>query len=228
MRPERRLAAVLFDLDGTLADTAPDLLGALERLRERLGLPAIDTRPLRCVVSRGAQGILEAGLPEFDEDERESHRAAFLDDYAARCWDASRPFDGVPETLDRLESLGLPWGVVTNKIARFAGPVVEAAGWQGRAGCLVAGDTVSRGKPAPDPVLHACRLLEVEPADTLFVGDDRRDIEAGRAAGTATAAALWGYVPDDEDPTEWRADLRLTSPAALMTGIADWQQRERA
>lgn len=210
-RPE----AVLFDLDGTLADTAPDLIGALERLRRELRLPAMDTRPLRNVASRGAPAILEAGLPELQAAERESLRVRYIDDYAARCWEASRPFDGMPDLLEGLESAGLRWGVVTNKIERLARLVLDRAGWAGRAGCLVAGDSTPRPKPAPDPVEAACRRLGVAPAATVFVGDDRRDVIAGRAAGARTVAALWGYIPPSERVSAWGADWSAETPARL-------------
>jgi phosphoglycolate phosphatase len=207
--------AVLFDLDGTLADTAPDLIGALEGLRAELGFPPIDPRPLRDFASRGAPAILEAGLPELDPAEREALRARYLDDYAARCWHDSRAFDGMPALLEQLEAAGIAWGVVTNKIERLARLVLNGAGWSDRAGCLVAGDTAARPKPAPDPVEHACRQLGVSPERTVFVGDDERDVAAGRAAGTATIAALWGYIPEPDRVEGWGADAIAAAPADL-------------
>lgn len=207
--------AVLFDLDGTLADTAPDLIAALERLRGELGLPRIETGGLRVHAGRGAIAILEGGLPELGQAERDAFRARYLDDYESRCWDASRPFDGMPEFLDRLDAAGVPWGVVTNKLERFARPVLEQAGWAGRIGCLVAGDTTGRAKPAPDPVLAACSALGANPRRVSFVGDDERDVIAGRAAGTRTVAALWGYIQSPEKVPGWGADVLAEAPAAL-------------
>ena len=207
--------AVLFDLDGTLADTAPDLIGALERLRIRLGLPVIDVSPLRNVASRGAVAILERGLPELDEQAREAVRERYLDDYRGHCWEASRPFEGIPELLDSLDAAGIPWGIVTNKLERLAGPVVDGAGWTSRRGCLVGGDTAPRPKPAADPVLAACRALGVEPAGTVFVGDDERDVVAGRAAGVATVAASWGYIPEEVRVADWGADAIAATPAEV-------------
>lgn len=208
-------AAVLFDLDGTLADTAPDLIGALERLRTDLGLPAIDTSPLRNVASRGAVAILERGLPELDDPARAALRGRYLEDYRRRCWEASRPFDGIPELLDALDAAGIPWGIVTNKLEGLAGPVVDGAGWTSRLGCLVGGDTAGRPKPAADPVLAACRALGVDPAGSVFVGDDERDVLAGRAAGTATMAASWGYIPEGVRIVDWGADAIAASPAEV-------------
>ena len=208
-------AAVLFDLDGTLADTAPDLIGALERLRVRLGLPAIDAAPLRNVASRGAAAILERGLPELDEQARDAVRERYLEDYRGRCWDASRPFDGIPELLDALDAAGVPWGVVTNKLEALARPVVDGAGWSARLGCLVGGDTAARPKPSADPVLAACRALGVHPSGAVFVGDDERDVLAGRAAGTGTVAASWGYIPEGIRIADWGADAIAATPAEV-------------
>lgn len=208
-------SAVLFDLDGTLADTAPDLIAALERIRGRLGLPDFDGASLRNVASRGAVAILEAGLPELAAADSARLRADFIEDYRCHCWDRSRPFDGIAELVEALEHNGTAWGVVTNKPERLAREVIERAGWRSRLACLVAGDTAERPKPAPDPVRMACRMIGVAPADTLFVGDDERDVIAGRAAGSQTAAALWGYIDDNESVSEWRADWIVASPVEL-------------
>ncbi len=207
--------AVLFDLDGTLADTAPDLIGALGGLRAELGLPAIDPAPLRPVASRGAPAILAAGLPELTDTEREQLRQRFLDEYRAHCWTDSRVFNGIPACLDAIESLGMRWGIVTNKLEWLALPVIEQAGMRDRAGCLIAGDTAARPKPAPDPVLEACRRLAVYPEQTLFVGDDERDVIAGRAAGVRTAVAQWGYIAEDCDVSSWGADFSIATPTEL-------------
>ncbi|MDT8438249.1 MAG: HAD-IA family hydrolase [Wenzhouxiangellaceae bacterium] len=210
-----RPAAVLFDLDGTLADTAPDLIAALAALRQRLRLPDIDLAPLRRLASRGAPAILEAGLGELHADERLAHRPAFIELYHAACWVDSRPFDGVEALLDALERRGIRWGVVTNKIERLAIAVLEQAGWSGRLACLIAGDTTARPKPAPDPVLAACTRLSVAPETVVFVGDDERDVLAGRAAGTRTIAADWGYLPEPGASLHWGADVIADRPDAL-------------
>lgn len=207
--------AVLFDLDGTLADTAPDLIAALERLRSALGLPDVETRGLRERAGRGAVAMLEGGLPELEATARDDLRAAYLDDYQARCWEASRPFDGMPALLDALESRGIRWGVVTNKIERLARSVIVQAGWADRMGCLVAGDTAKRPKPAPDPVLQACRALGADPGRTVFIGDDERDVIAGREAGARTVAVLWGYAPDADVVAGWGADAVAGTPGEL-------------
>lgn len=216
--PACEFDAVLFDLDGTLADTAPDLVAALNRLRIELGFPAAVEAPLYPLAGRGALAILEAGLPELDAHQRLAFRERYLDLYRSACWDRSRPYDGIDDCLQQIEAAGRRWGVVTNKPGWLAEPLLQQSGWMQHCACLVAGDTVARPKPFPDPVLEACRRLDVDPARTLFVGDDLRDVDAGRAAGTRTIAAAWGYLPADADPADWGADLVLDSAPRL----ADW------
>lgn len=218
MAAARMPEAVLFDLDGTLIDSAPDLLAALDHVRSGKGLPPCDHRELREHVSRGAAGLLAAGLPgwaELPESEREGAREQLLDFYAEHCWDLSAPFEGIEELLDRLQERGMHLGIVTNKISRFAEPIVARAGWADRFGCLITGDRVARPKPDPEPVLAACRALGVQPGRTLFVGDDHRDVLAGAAAGTGTVVATWGYLAADERPGDWNADALIASPLEL-------------
>jgi N-acetyl-D-muramate 6-phosphate phosphatase len=213
------ISAVLFDLDGTLIDSAPDLLSALDRARARLGLPPSDHEVLRHHAARGAAGILEAGLGARPDLDMEALRAQFLDDYADGLWCRTRPFSGIEALLGELLESGLKLGIVTNKISRFADPVLELAGWSEHFGCLITGDRVKRSKPHPEPVLAACRALDIAPARALFVGDDRRDVEAGQAAGTLTAVATWGYIPPGEDPGQWGADLMAATPQELLRAM---------
>lgn len=222
-RPAYR--GVLFDLDGTLADTAPDLIAALDHVRGVLNLPPADSGELRAMASRGAVSILDAGLPELAAENRSAHRERFLDFYRANCWTHSRPFDGIETLLGALDEHSLPWAVVTNKLESLARPVLEQAGWLDRVACLVAGDSGERPKPAPDPVLLACRKLGLEPREILFVGDDRRDIIAGQAAGAATAVALWGYIAEFEDPREWNADWMIERPGDLHSALFEAAER---
>lgn len=213
--------AVLFDLDGTLIDSAPDLLAALDHVRAGMGRPPSDHRALREHVSRGAGGILSAGLPgwsELPEAEREACRKKLLDFYARHHWQRSRPFEGVEPLIRRLLEAGISLGIVTNKISRFAEPVIAAAGWQKHFGVLITGDRVANPKPDPEPVLAACRALAARPERTWFVGDDRRDVEAGRAAGVVTVVAAWGYLAADERPEGWGADACVYEPDQL-TGL---------
>ena len=214
MRP--RLQAVLFDLDGTLADTAPDLGAATNRLLQEEGHPEQPLSALRPHVSQGVRGLLAAAFgiaPAHHDYDRLSTR--FLDLYAERLCAESRLFSGVGELLTQLEAAGLRWGIVTNKRMRFTDPLVAQLGLAPRTRCVVSGDTTAAAKPSPLPILHACRLLDCDPAASVYVGDDRRDIEAGRAAGCMTIAAAWGYLGVEGDPFAWGADHVLEAPAAI-------------
>lgn len=213
--------AVVFDLDGTLIDSAPDLLAALDFVRADFGLPPGDHGQLREHVSKGAAGILAAGLPGWDEltdAERNNARDRLLDFYAEHCWVHSAPFEGIEALLGRLRGQGTRLGIVTNKISRFAEPVLERAGWARDFDCLVTGDRVERSKPDPEGLLAACRELGAQPGRAVFVGDDRRDVLAGAAAGVPTIVAAWGYVPADDSPDNWNADAVIARPEQLF----DW------
>jgi 2-phosphoglycolate phosphatase len=210
-RPE----AVLFDLDGTLADTAPDLAAALNKLRADRGLEPAPYESLRPYASAGARGLIGAGLELGPESEEyEALRIAFLDNYAASIAVHSRLFDGIPAMLDRLETAGIGWGIVTNKAMRFTDALVPLIGL-GHAGCIVSGDTTPHAKPHPAPLLEAAQRMRVSPAACWYVGDDMRDIQAGRAAGMVTVAAAWGYCGSD-GPTGWNAHAIAGSPLELL------------
>ena len=188
------IKAVLFDLDGTLLDTAPDLVAALNFLREGLGLVAMPVDDLRHFVSRGARGLIKAGMPPCDDETLEKWLASFLVYYEQNSFVHSRPFDGVEALLSKLEDRNIPWGIVTNKMEYLSFPIVEKAGWASSASAVVCGDTVENNKPHPAPVLAACQMIGVAAESTLMVGDDIRDIEAGRRAGSRTAFVLYGYA----------------------------------
>lgn len=206
--------AVLFDLDGTLADSAPDLVAALATLCVEIGHSAPDPVAVSRVVSAGGRAILRCGLPEFAEARIEQLLPHFLDLYAERGNVSTALYAGIESILGDLDAQGIVWGVVTNKVGWLAAPMMDHLGLGARCGALVAGDTLPKRKPDPDPVLHACALLKVDPEKTLFVGDDLRDIEAGRAAGAVTVAAAWGYL-NGGDPYAWGADRVAASVAAL-------------
>lgn len=207
--------AILFDLDGTLADTAPDLAEAVNRLRaERDLLPAPYTA-LRPFASAGARGLIGAafGITPHDAGYEEL-RVAFLANYAAAIAVQSRLFDDVPELLQQLAARGIAWGIVTNKAARFTDVLVPQIGLA-HAGCIISGDTTAHAKPHPAPLLEAAWRLSL-PADACwYVGDDLRDISAGRAAGMRTLAAAWGYCGQTE-PHGWQADAVLNAPIDLL------------
>jgi N-acetyl-D-muramate 6-phosphate phosphatase len=213
-----RPKALLFDLDGTLLDTAPDLVGTLLHLRRIRGLPESDESTFRSFATRGALGLLEAGFAGNPDINPAELRDEFLAHYAANLWVRSRPFDGVEALLDVLADAGLAMAVVTNKVEALARPVLEQAGWQQRFDCLVAGDSTPRSKPHPDPVLEACRQLGIDPVETIFIGDDHRDVLAGQAAGSATIVAGWGYLPPGDDGRGWGADAVIEHPLEL-TGL---------
>lgn len=215
--PKNGARAVLFDLDGTLADTAPDLARALNRVRaaHRLTpMPAAITRPY---TSSGARGLLKVGFGLDPEDERyEALRLQFLDFYAAEICVDTRLFEGMAELLDQLDHDRLPWGVVTNKAERFTFPLLQGLHLDERAACVVGGDTVARPKPHPDPLLHAAAALQLPPSACLYVGDDLRDVQAARAAGMRVIAAKYGYLGDGGAIESWQADAIIDHPREVL------------
>lgn len=212
-----RWRAVLFDLDGTLIDSAPDLAGAANDMRLARGLPAASYDQLRPVVGSGARGMLGAafGITPADAD-FEAMKLEFLGLYEARMTRLTRVFDSVRPLLDALDAQRLPWGIVTNKAERFAVPLVAALGLGTRSATLVAGDTTPHAKPHPAPLLEAARRMACDPADCVYVGDDLRDVQAGRAAGMATVAAAWGYLGQGDHVEAWGADHLLQDPVDLL------------
>lgn len=210
------IKAVFFDLDGTLADTAPDLNYALNRVRGARGLAPVPVAATRPFTSHGARGLLGVGFdirpgdPGYD-----ALREEFLAIYADNLCRETRLFPGMAELLDALEERALPWGVVTNKQERFTLPLLEQLGVRGKAACVVGGDTTSQSKPHPEPLLAACRAIGVAPGDCVYVGDDLRDVEAGRAAGMKVAIVAWGYFNGGE-PDTWNPDWRLERPQDLL------------
>lgn len=207
--------AILFDLDGTLADTAPDLAAAINQLRIVRGLVPAPYELLRPVASAGARGMIEAafGLKPGDDDYEELC-IEFLDNYASALAVKSHLFDGITTLLDALRDNGVPWGIVTNKAARFTDPLVPQIGLQD-ASCVISGDTTQHPKPHPAPLHEAARRLALAPQDCWYVGDDLRDIQAGQAAGMPTIAAAWGYCGNVE-PIAWGADAMAATPLDLL------------
>ncbi len=212
-----RWRGMLFDLDGTLADTAPDLAAAANAMRVSRGLPPFPFEALRPVASQGARGLLRVAFEKTsDDDDYEALRDEFLSRYEDALAIHTRLFDGIDVVLDALEERGLAWGIVTNKAARFTQPLAEYLGLVHRAGAIVSGDTTLFSKPHPGPLLHAAELLDLPPSECVYVGDDHRDIVAGHAAGMDTIAAAWGYCAHSA-PTQWDADLVLARPRDLLT-----------
>ena len=211
--------AVLFDLDGTLADTAADLGAVLNRLRSEAGQAPLPAATIRPHVSKGVRGLLGIGfaLVPGDDGYVELHQR-FLAYYGDSLCVATTLFAGVPGLLASLEAEGIKWGVVTNKTSRYTLPVMAALGLGRRAACIVSGDSSPRPKPAADPLLLACTLAGTLPACCLYVGDDLRDMQAARAAGMGAIAAAWGYLGDDLPLESWGADAIIHSPGEL-TGL---------
>lgn len=207
--------AVLFDLDGTLADTAPDLAAAVNRMRTDRGLDETPFEQLRPLASAGARGLLGIafGIGPGD-DGYDAMRTEFLDNYAARIAAHTTLFDGMQDLLSAIEARGLRWGIVTNKPERFTDALVPLIGLA-HAACVVSGDTTPHAKPHPEPLLEAARRLQLEAQACWYVGDDLRDIQAGKAAGMPTVAAAWGYCGHTE-PQSWEADIIAGTPTAMI------------
>ncbi|MEO8059833.1 MAG: phosphoglycolate phosphatase [Burkholderiales bacterium] len=215
------ISAVLFDLDGTLIDSAPDLAGAANDMREARGLALHTIEHFRPMVGSGARGMVGRAFGVVPADPRfAALRDEFLQRYEARMTRQTLVF---PEMLPLLEALGLqtlPWGIVTNKAARFAEPLVRTLGLHERAATLVCGDTTAHSKPHPEPLLEAARRLGVDPANCAYVGDDLRDVQAGKAAGMVTIAVAWGYLGLGEAIDAWGADHIVQTPQQLLQLLA--------
>lgn len=211
------LRAVLFDMDGTLLDTAPDFIAVCQAMLKAHGREPIDDQRIQDVVSGGARAMVAA---TFDMDPEapgfEALRQEFLDRYQEHCAVLTRPYEGMPELLESIERSRLIWGVVTNKPVRFAAPIMEQLGLAERSQVLVCPDHVTKSKPDPEMLLLACSQLKVDPSEVLFIGDDLRDIESGRAAGTKTAAVRYGYIHPDDNPAHWGADVIVDHPRDLL------------
>jgi len=213
------LEAVLFDLDGTLLDTAPDFIGVLRTLLEEQNLPTTLTNAqIRSQVSHGAAAMVSLGFnmnrqhPQF-----ESLRLRFLELYAARLSQSTRLFPGMEELLQAIEKQGLPWGIVTNKPLRYATPLLENLNLSDRCSTLICPEHVQKPKPAPEPMLLACEQISCNPHNTVYIGDHRRDIEAGNHANMQTIAVLYGYI-DENDPAEsWKADILVDTVIQLTS-----------
>jgi 2-phosphoglycolate phosphatase len=211
-----RLRAVLFDMDGTLLDTAPDFIAIAQAMLADRGFPAIDDKLIRDEISGGARAMVAAAFAMSpNEPEFEALRLEFLERYQRGCAVHSRLFDGMEALLADIEKSGLVWGVVTNKPVRFAEPVMQQLGLAERSAVLICPDHVTRSKPDPEPLILACSKLGLDPASVLFVGDDLRDIESGRDAGTRTAAVRYGYIHPNDNPDHWGADVVVNHPLEL-------------
>jgi phosphoglycolate phosphatase len=217
-----RARGVLFDLDGTLIDSAPDLAGAANRLRAEHGLAPLPLADLRPMVGSGARGMVGAAFGVAPGEPRfEPLRDAFLAHYEAGLLETTHPFDGVDAMLSALEAAGVPWGIVTNKATRFTTPIVAGLGLVQRAAVVVCGDTTPHSKPHPEPLWHAARAMGLAPEDVVYVGDDLRDAQAAKAAGMAMVVATWGYLGLGEPVHSWGADALADAPDQLLSWLRD-------
>jgi len=203
---ERHINAVLFDLDGTLIDTAPDMVAVLQAMQLDHGVKPIAYQRARLNVSNGALGLLRVGFPDIVAEFNSPLHVEYLARYEQRVCEDSVVFDDLEALLVRLEDAGRPWGIVTNKPERMTTPLLEGLNLAHRSACTVSGDTLPQRKPDAAPMLHACQLAGVLPAETIYIGDAERDIQAGQGAGMATIAAAYGYITDEDDPARWGAD----------------------
>lgn len=218
-RPE--ITAVLFDLDGTLADTAPDMGRAINRLREEQGLTPLPADTIRPQVSNGSLGLVKLAFgidPDSDVEQFETLRDRFLELYAGDICQGTGLFAGMAEVLAHIETCGLPWGIVTNKPEFLTTPLIEKMGLATRSRSTISGDSLPQRKPHPEPLLHACREIGGEPQSCLYLGDAERDIHAAVAAGMPSVVAGWGYIDDADTPEHWGANEQL----ATVTEILNW------
>jgi 2-phosphoglycolate phosphatase len=217
MSNTQRIKTVLFDLDGTLVDTAPDLAQALNRVLEEEGRQPVPYELVRAEASYGGKAIVCAGfnIEEHDPD-FERLRKRFLEHYAGQICVRSKLFDGMEPVLHHIENNDLQWGVVTNKPAYLTDPLMSALGLANRAACIVSGDTTAKSKPDPLPMQYACEVSGANIQECIYIGDAQRDIEAGHRAGMRTLAAAFGYLRDSDDPNTWGANKVLNKPGEII------------
>lgn len=214
---------VLFDFDGTLADSAPDLAATANRMRKEHGLPELPYNALRPYASHGARGLLKVALDiNPDHPNYAELRAQFLQNYHDHMTELTHLFEGIAPMLKQLEQAGYTWGIVTNKLEYLALPLIRHLGLSQSCAVTVGGDTTQHTKPHPEPLLYAARQAGFAPADCLYVGDDLRDIQAGQAAGMATMVAAYGYCAGDDSISTWQADLTVHHARDIWEGVERW------
>ena len=217
LRPLQDFSAILFDLDGTLVDTAPDLAFALNTLLEQEGYSALPYEDIRPVASHGSPGLLSLGFGISTKDQNfPILQKRFLQLYQDNIARETALFEGMEEVLSTLEKANITWGIVTNKPAFLTEPLLEQLNLAHRAGCIVSADTTPFSKPHPAPMLHACELIQLAPEHCLYIGDAQRDIEAGKNANMQTVAALYGYLSEQDDPDSWLADSIIRHPHDIL------------
>jgi len=210
-------SAILFDLDGTLVDTAPDLAYALNSVLEQEGLEILPYETIRPVASHGSEGLLNLGFGiTKDHHHYASLQQRFLQTYQENIARETRLFEGMETVISALENADITWGIVTNKPAFLTDPLIEKLNLTDRAGCVVSADTTPFSKPHPAPMLHACEVIQYAPKDCIYIGDAARDIEAGKNANMRTVAALYGYLSEQDQPEKWQADASINHPHDIL------------
>jgi len=221
-----RFKALLLDLDGTLLDTAPDMVGALNKLLEQENQKTVDFEKAQKFVSKGAVALVKYGFGEdLDNNRLEQLRSNFLDIYEKNVCVETKPFDGMLDILEWCEEQGIYWGVVTNKPDHLAKPILDKLKLSDRSSVNVGGTTLNVTKPNPAPLLHCTTLLSIVPSECLYVGDDERDIQAGRSAGMDTAVAAWGYIDDSLNPEDWQPNFICNQPKGLFRLIKELAEK---
>ena len=213
------LSCVLFDLDGTLVDTAPDLIASLNKALKQHGHNEVHANTVRPFISYGAVAMINKSVQNVSQQVQDQILETMLALYQDNIDEHSQFFTGITDTLMTIESLGLKWGIVTNKRERFTNPLVSAFKLTERAACIISGDTPANSKPHPEPMLTACAQAGVKPEDCVYVGDALHDIDAGKNANMKTLAAIYGYLKPDDIPSDWGADALIESPAELTAWI---------
>lgn len=220
MTADAVVRGILLDLDGTLLDTAPDLVTAVNHTLEQAGLPPCPAPDIIPLISEGAAAMLRRGLG-LHADRLDQWLDHMLDFYESHVAVQTRYFDGIETLLNELDQADVPWGIVTNKLARFTRPLLAAVSLDGRTRCVISGDTTAERKPHPLPLLEAARRLALAPGECAYIGDSRADMEAGRRAGMKTIAALYGYLKPEDKPEDWPADEFIPHPNALIARLRE-------
>lgn len=213
------LSCVLFDLDGTLVDTAPDLIACLNTALAQHGFPQVPESQVRPMISFGAEAMIKQSSAADDHESHTQILETMLNHYEHNIVEHGGFFSGMAETLLAIEAHGLKWGIVTNKRERFTEPLTKALNLTDRAACIISGDTTGNSKPHPEPMWEACRRAEVKPEQCVYIGDARHDITAGKNANMKTLAAVYGYLTDADQPEQWGADALVDSPAQIRAWI---------
>ncbi len=214
-----KLDCVLFDLDGTLVDTAPDLIACLNKALLAHGFQTVETTQVKPFISHGAKAMINHCVADADDAVKNSLLELMLDTYQQNIAEHSRFFSGIEEVLHKIESLGLKWGVVTNKRERFSLPLMDALNLTERAACMISGDTTANAKPHPEPMLAACQQAGVKPENCVYIGDALHDITAGKGVNMKTLAAVYGYLKAGDQPEQWGADALIEHPQQLLQWI---------